>query len=383
MGNDRGIFNTLLIDTTLRDGEQAPGVVFDLNDKIRIACLLEQAGIKEVELGTPVMGSREVNDIKTIVELGLNFRSTAWCRANRLDLDAALKTGVNSVNISFPVSPILLKALGKNYHWVIENLRDLVRYASDHFEYIAIGAQDASRAEFSFLSYFLAEANRVGASRLRIADTVGLLTPLSTMELFTKVRKILPDVSLEFHGHNDLGMATANTLTALQTGADAASLTVNGLGERAGNAALEELVMALDLGGKMEHGIHTEVLNELCMEVSKASGIPIHDHKAITGSKVLSHESGIHTSCLLANRETYQIIDPEKIGRPQGEFVFGKHSGTAALISFLNSKAIAINKAESVSLLHVIKEMSCRLKRSLSQLEVQNLYLNKEYVINS
>ena len=113
MGNGRGILNTLLIDTTLRDGEQAPGVVFDLNDKIRIACLLEQAGIKEVEVGTPVMGSREVSDIKTIVDLGLNFRSTAWCRANRVDLDAALKTGVNSVNISFPVSPILLKALGK------------------------------------------------------------------------------------------------------------------------------------------------------------------------------------------------------------------------------------------------------------------------------
>ncbi|MFI5137072.1 MAG: pyruvate carboxyltransferase [Sphingobacteriales bacterium] len=367
--------DVLLIDTTLRDGEQTPGVVFGLKEKIKIACLLAETGIKEIEVGTPAMGKQEISDIKTIVALGLDFKCTAWCRANRADIDAAVKSGVSRVNISFPVSDILLNAMGKNYQWVIENLRNLISYATERFDFVAVGAQDASRAQFSFLSYFLGYAQQQGASRLRIADTVGTLTPLETLDFFTRIRKIVPNISLEFHGHNDLGMATANTITALQAGANAASLTVNGIGERAGNAALEEVAVALDLNGRFKHGINTAMLNNLCHEVSNASAIAIHCQKPITGSKVLSHESGIHTKCLLSNRLSYQIIDPERIGRPEGEFVFGKHSGSAALMAYLNSKAFSINQTESNDLLKMIKEKSRSIKRALSQDEVKKLYL--------
>ena len=364
----------LLIDTTLRDGEQTPGVVFGLQDKIMIAGLLAQAGVQEIEVGTPAIGTREIADIKTIVGLGLNLKCTAWCRATRTDLEAAAKSGVTRVNISFPVSDILLDAMGKNYNWVIQNMRELMGFAADRFEFVAVGAQDASRAQFSFLSHFLANARHLGASRLRIADTVGILTPMATHSLFSNISKILPNTQLEFHAHNDLGMATANTITAFEAGAKAASLTVNGIGERAGNAALEEVAVALQLHGAFQTGINLQMLNELCNQVSKASAIGIHSQKPLIGHKVFSHESGIHTKCLLKNKLSYQAIDPELIGRPAAEFVFGKHSGTAALIDFFNSTAIHISESQSAGLLKTIKEKACYLKRALSYDEVKALY---------
>ena len=367
--------DVLIIDTTLRDGEQTPGVVFELHEKMKIAELLAESGVREIEVGTPAMGKQEINDIKAIVSMDFGFRCTAWCRATQQDIEAAVKSGVNSINISFPVSDILLGSMGKNYDWVISNMLELINLATDKFDYVAIGAQDASRAEYSFLSYFLGLAQQLGASRLRIPDTVGKLTPIATHGLFSRIKKEVSNISLEFHGHNDLGMATANTITALQSGADATSLTVNGIGERAGNAALEEVAVALEMMGGFSHGVKTKKLNSLCQMVSKAAAIDIHCQKPIIGSKVLSHESGIHTKCILNNRLSYQIINPEMVGRDEGEFVFGKHSGTAALMDYLNSIALSISKHDSGKLLDKIKEKSCRLKRALSQDEVKELYL--------
>ena len=367
--------DVLIIDTTLRDGEQTPGVVFDLHEKLKIAELLAEAGVREIEVGTPAMGKQEVNDIKAIVSMDFGFKCTAWCRATLSDIDAAVSCGVNSINISFPVSDILLDSMGKNYDWIIKNMLELINYATDKFDFVAVGAQDASRADYSFLSYFLGFAQQLGASRLRIADTVGKLTPLDTHDLFTKIKQEIPYTSLEFHGHNDLGMATANTITALQSGADATSLTVNGIGERAGNAAFEEVAVALEMMGGFSHGINTKMLNNLCHTVSEAAAIDIHCQKPIIGSKVLSHESGIHTKCILNNRLSYQIINPDMVGRNQGEFVFGKHSGSAALMDYLNSVSISISKSDSNRLSEKIKERACRLKRALSQDEVKELFL--------
>ena len=230
-----------LIDSTLRDGEQAPGVVFHLEEKLKIASLLDQAKIPEVEVGTPAMGKDEVAEIKAIVQAGFKFKTLSWCRATKEDIDAAAMAGTSGVNISFPVSDIHLFAMGKTQGWVLHTMREMVAYAADKFEYVAIGAQDASRAEFHFLSDFIGEAIWLKASRVRIADTVGILNPITTARLFRKIRKYFPHISLEFHGHNDLGMATANTFTALSAGANCASVTVNGIGERAGNAALKKL----------------------------------------------------------------------------------------------------------------------------------------------
>src|SRR5208337_589224 len=193
------------------------------------------------------MGRQEITDIKTIVNAGFNFKTLAWCRGTKDDVDAAIKAGTQGVNISFPVSDIHLAAMGKNRLWVLDTMAEIIRYASSKFEYVAIGAQDASRSDDQFLSEFLDKAIHLNVSRVRIADTVGILNPHTTSNLFRKIKRIFPDVVLEFHGHNDLGMATANTITALSSGATCASVTVNGIGERAGNTALEEIVMAMEL----------------------------------------------------------------------------------------------------------------------------------------
>ena len=363
-------YSPYLIDTTLRDGEQAPGVVFHLKDKIRIAEMLDRANIPEAEIGTPAMGRKEIEDIRTITGAGFRFKTIAWSRAVIEDVGEAAKSGTDGINISFPVSEIHQEVLGKDKRWVMDTLRNLARLASGEFDYFTIGAQDASRSDYVFLTEFVGQALSLGASRVRIADTVGVLNPVSTANLFKSLKKDFPDGIFEFHGHNDLGMATANTLVALTSGAREASLTVNGLGERAGNAALEEVVMGLELSFDIKHTINTSVFSELSQFVSQVSGVPIPDNKPVTGSKVLSHESGIHTSSILKNRDTYQIIKASKIGIEEKEFIFGKHSGKNALISFLNRNSIFLSGTEYESFLAGIKEKSAREKHGISGDEV-------------
>lgn len=363
-----------IIDTTLRDGEQAPGVVFLLKEKLAICDLLDKAGIPEVEIGTPAMGKREIRDLKTIVGHGFHFKTLSWCRGRITDIVAAERSGSNGVHISFPISDIHLAALEKNKSWVMDSMKELVSYASDRFEYVTVGAQDASRADAVFLNEFIDAAESLGVVRVRIADTVGILSPMSTYKLFRAIRKKHGHIGLEFHGHNDLGMATANTVTALKAGADYASLTVNGIGERAGNAALEEVVMALKISEKIELNIKTQYFSQLSQVVSYASGKPVTDFKPITGDLVLKHESGIHTKSLLKNRETYQIIKAEDIGKEEQEFVFGKHSGKASVKAFFLKNQVSLTEVQSASILTLIKERSHLSKRSLSAGEILGIY---------
>ena len=367
------IHSPYLIDTTLRDGEQAPGVVFNLREKLRIAELLDKALIPEVEIGTPAMGKQEINDMNTIVKAGFKFKTLSWCRATKSDIDGAVKAGTTGINISFPVSDIHQLAMARDHKWVIRTLYEMYHYASSKFEYIAIGAQDASRADLLFLTDFIGEALLLGAARVRIADTVGILNPITTSRLFRKINTYFPEGVFEFHGHNDLGMATANTLVALSSGAGSASLTVNGLGERAGNAALEEVVMALELSFGVKHNINTLVFAELSQIVSRFSGICLPANKPVTGDKVLCHESGIHTSSLLKDRETYQIIKASQIGVTEKEFIFGKHSGKTALISFLVNHNIQLSSESIENLVAKIKEKATILKRGFTGEEVLTL----------
>ncbi len=365
-----------LIDTTLRDGEQAPGVVFNLSEKLEIASLLDKIGIEELEVGSPFISDESVSDIRKIVNAGYNFCSSCWVRARFSDIDAAALTGAPAVNISFPVSDIQLAALEKDRSWVLKTLPEMVAYAKKRFKYVSLGAQDASRAHFAFLTDYVKLADTLNVHRVRIADTVGCMNPASVFKLISSLKSLLKfsKLQLEFHGHNDLGMANANTFCALQAGANCASLTVNGLGERSGNAALEEVVMALkySLGVQMHYDISK--FHELSIIVAKASGREIHYMKPVTGEMAHKHESGIHINSILKNAQTYELFSAKEVGKAGPAFVFGTHSGSAALIHFFQKKSIPICKDDASSLLINVKELARKLKRNISEIELEALY---------
>lgn len=362
-----------IIDTTLRDGEQAPGVVFSLNEKMQIAALLDEAGVKELEIGTPAISAKDEHDIKTLIAQGFRFDATCWARATQNDLNAALRTGASRINISFPVSAIHLTAMGKNRLWMMNAFTTMVKEAKSKFEFVAVGAQDASRTNPEWLDEFIYAAVDMGVDRIRLADTVGIMNPLSVHQLFSRYAYGLNSVDLEFHAHNDLGMATANTIAAFAAGANSASVTVNGLGERAGNAALEEVVAALAYSLNTPTNIKLEACTRLSRMVEEASGRKNAASKPISGDKVFSHESGIHCKSLLTDPMSYNPFNPHDIGK-ENQFVIGKHTGLASLIATLEGMGISLLDHQNAQLLEAVKTLSNSRKSEISIDEVVLLY---------
>ena len=360
-----------LIDTTLRDGEQAPGVVFSRPEKLEIAAAITAAGIPELEAGTPAIDEEERADLNAIVNLGLGCRVTAWCRAAVEDLQYAGSCGVDSVHISFPVSLILFGALAKQESWLWKVLPEIVGRARARFRHVSVGAQDASRADAALLDRFVLAARDAGAGRVRIADTVGIWNPRQTWRCFRRLRAIAgTQFSLEFHGHNDLGMATANTVSAVEGGADAVSVTVNGLGERAGNAPLEEVVMALGHTLGRDAGVDTSRLSTLCQLVASRAGRSIGRSKPIAGADVFRHESGIHTAALLKNPAAYQPFPCEETGRIPEPFAIGKHSGSAGVQSLLAASGVAVPASLCAEILSAVRRRARAHKGAVSPQEL-------------
>jgi homocitrate synthase NifV len=362
------------IDTTLRDGQQAPGLAFSLSQKLALCELLDKAGVPELEVGIPAMSENEVNDLAIIAGRNFHFKRLAWCRANERDIRQAVLSNVNGVHISFPVSSILQNAMDKNTTWILQKLKEFISISLSEFEYVTIGAQDAGRANIEFLKDFVCEAELCGASRVRLADTVGILNPFSTCRLVKEVHKAVPSLDIEIHAHNDLGMATANTVAAYISGANCLSVTINGIGERAGNAALAEVVMALNLSENIDSGINTKVLSELSYLCADISHHTISVDKPIVGRDVIRHESGIHVKCLLKDHHTYQLFPATMVGRQESDFVYGMHSGKASIEHFFKAHRINVDEKVCIKILEMIKTESNLLGRDLKEHEIMDIY---------
>ncbi len=322
------------VDTTLRDGEQAAGVAFADGERCEIARRLVESGVRELEVGIPASGEVARRQISQVAAAVPGTWLLAWCRARRDDLAAAARCPVQGVHVSLPVSEIHLRAWGKSHAWVLQTLRDLTAEAAETFNYVTVGAQDASRADHGFLMEFCHAVAASPAIRLRLADTVGVLTPKSSETMVGHVTQAMAGKPVEIHAHNDLGMATANTISAWQAGAKCLSTTVNGLGERAGNASFAEVAAALHVACRVDSGIDLSDLCDMAAYVSSVTHRALPVETPVTGEAVFSHSSGIHLTGLSRDPGTYEGFSPEMVGHRPSCHYFGSQSGPATLREF-------------------------------------------------
>ena len=366
--------NVIIDDTTLRDGEQTAGVVFSRREKLEIARMLDSMGVGELECGIPAMGENEQKSIRAMVNLGLNARLITWNRAVIPDIRASIECGVSAVDISLTVSDIMIKhKIRKDREWVKEQLKTALDYAKRHDLYVSVGGEDSSRADIDFLVELMKITSELGGDRFRFCDTLGILDPFAMYEKISALRTALPSLDIEVHTHNDLGMATANAIAGIRAGARFVNTTVNGLGERAGNAALEEVVMGLKLACGIETGIDTHRFREISRFVGKASQRPVPAWKPVVGERVFSHESGLHADGVLKNPANYEIFDPAEVGLKR-YFVLGKHSGTTGLIERYRGMGITVSRKDAAMLIERVRVVAQRAKRPLNDNDLRKLH---------
>ncbi len=342
-------------DETLRDGEQTPGVRFSPEEKLRIAELLSEIGVGVIDAGIPVVSDDEARAVRGIAHAGLRAKILASARTVPRDVEAVIDSGVSHIAIFVAASRVHLKyKLKMGPDEVVAASRACVRRAKEAGLHVAFVTEDTVRAPFDFVERLYGAATEEGADRLVVADTVGIMTPLTFRWYLTEfVRRVRPR-DLSVHCHNDFGLATANTLAAIEVGARTPHLCVNGLGERAGNASLEEVVVALETLYDYRTGIRTERLYELSRLVEELSGIPVAPNRALVGYNAFSHEAGIHTHGILAHTLTYEPLQPSTVGR-QRQMILGKHTGKAALVEKLKERGLSAPDPLLVELLQRVK----------------------------
>ena len=352
-----------ILDTTLRDGEQTPGVSLTPEEKLLIAKKLDEAGVDIIEAGFAAASEGEMKAIRLIAKEGLRAEVCSFARGVKKDIDAALKSEVDSIFLVIPASEVhITKKLRKTREEVLKITEECVEYAKDHGLIVEFGPEDATRSDRRFLKEMIKVSLSAGADRVTPPDTVGILTPEKTYEFFLDLKRTFPNTVFGAHCHDDFGLAVANTLAALRAGVEEAHVTVNGLGERAGNAALEEVVIALKLQYDVNVSIKTDLLYDISLMVSRLTGVPIQPNKAIVGENAFTHESGIHTHAILREPSTYEPIPPEIVGRSR-RLVVGKHAGTHGLRAALREMGLDPTEEQLKEIFFRVKELGDKGKR--------------------
>ncbi|MET1124894.1 MAG: 2-isopropylmalate synthase [Archaeoglobaceae archaeon] len=352
-----------VFDTTLRDGEQTPGVSLSVEQKVMIAEALDKLGVDVIEAGTAIASEGDFEAIKEISSRGLNAEICSFARIRKEDIDAAADAGAESIFMVAPSSDIHINAKfpNKGRDYVIEKSVEAVEYAKERGLVVEFGAEDASRADLEFVVQLFRNAVDAGADRLTFADTVGVLRPERTEEIIRKLKSEFR-VPIAIHCHDDFGLATANTVFAVKAGADEFHGTINGIGERAGNAAIEEVVMALEFLYGIKTRIKKERIYDTSKLVEKLTRIVVPPNKPIVGENAFAHESGIHTSALLRDATTYEPISPEVVGRRR-VIVLGKHAGRASVEAIMKELGYTATPEQMKEILARIKEIGDRGKR--------------------
>lgn len=368
--NHKNSGTVLFSDTTLRDGEQMPGATLDPADKLRIALALEEAGVHSIDAGFPASSEADVEAIRRMIGVIKQPVLTALCRTLRGDVDAADEaldgnpTHKRGVSLFCGTSPLHRQhKLEKSQAEILELITSSVSYASEKFEIVAFSPEDASRTEMDFLFQCYREAIDAGATTIGFPDTVGILTPEKARDFIRAIQDNVPNLDkalLAVHFHNDLGLAVANTLACVAEGVNVVQCTINGIGERAGNASLEEVAIALALHPeqyRVNFNVDLTKLHGLCQLVAELTGLPLARNKPIGGENIFATEAGIHQDGLLKNPDTYLPYRPERVGASGLTLVIGRHSGRRAVVHRLHELGHDISDDQLLVVMQAIKQV--------------------------
>ncbi len=345
-----------ILDTTLRDGEQTPGVSLTAEDKIEIARQLSKLGVDIIEAGFPSSSEGERKVVKEIVKAGLTSQICALSRCTRKDIDAALECNVDLVHVFIPTSPVQMKhAVNMTPEQVLTSAVESIEYVKAHGVKCEFSPMDATRTELQFLKEICRAAQKAGMDSLNVPDTVGIMIPKTMAELITEIKTAVA-VPISIHCHNDFGLAVANSLAAVEAGASQVHTAVNGLGERAGNAALEEIVTTLHVVYNYKTNVNTRLLYSTSRMVASLTGINVQVNKAIVGENAFAHESGIHTRGVTEQPLTFEPISPELVGRTR-KLVAGKLAGTRGIKAELEEIDIHPNEEQLNEIVKRVKDL--------------------------
>jgi len=381
-----------VFDTTLRDREQSPGVNLTKEEKLAIAEQLSMLKVDVIEAGFPISSQGDFESVKTIAEKIRDVEIAALARANYKDIDCAWEAIQDAENprihVFIATSPIHMKyKLNMTPNQVIERAVDAVKYASKYTQNIEFSAEDASRSDLEFLYLIFEKVIQAGATVINVPDTVGYAIPQEFGTFIKKIKentKGIDKVELSVHCHNDLGMATANTVAAVINGADQVEVAVNGIGERAGNSALEEVIMTFVTRNDFFKDIivtqDTSQIIKLSTMVSNFTGMPVQPNKAIVGKNAFAHESGIHQDGLIKERTTYEIMDAKSIGLKNNSLVLGKHSGRHAFKEYLNASGYKVDEDTFEKLFNKFKNLADK-KKNLSNADIDALISDEIYKV--